>query len=167
MIFQLELQWADGLELCLRALDIGPGDEVIVPANTYVASALAVTHVGATPVFVDCDPDFYLIDGANVQEAITERTRAIARSFIWPGSKHDGDHQIAKSNSLYVIEDNACPRKHLDVKGTGSLGDVNATSFYPGKNLGALGDAGAVSTNSESLQKEFAYLKTMAVKKIL
>ncbi|MGB1050408.1 MAG: DegT/DnrJ/EryC1/StrS family aminotransferase [Chitinophagales bacterium] len=157
----------DGLELCLRALDIGPGDEVIVPANTYVASALAVTHVGATPVFVDCDPDFYLIDGANVQEAITERTRAIMPVHLYGQAVNmTAITEIAKSNSLYVIEDNAQAHGSTWMsKRTGSLGDVNATSFYPGKNLGALGDAGAVSTNSEKLAERVRVLKNYGSQK--
>ena len=157
----------DGLELCLRALNIGPGDEVIVPANTYVASALAVTHVGATPVFVDCHPEFYLIDGSNIQEAITERTRAIMPVHLYGQSVNmTAISEIAKSNNLFVIEDNAQAHGSTwQSKRTGSLGDVNATSFYPGKNLGALGDAGAVSTNSEKLAERVRVLKNYGSQK--
>ena len=157
----------DGLELCLRALNIGPGDEVIVPANTYVASALAVTHVGATPVFVDCHPEFYLIDGSNIQEAISERTRAVMPVHLYGQAVNMTTiNEIAKSNNLFIIEDNAQAHGSTwQSQRTGSLGDINATSFYPGKNLGALGDAGAVSTNSKQLAERVRVLKNYGSQK--
>ena len=143
----------DALMLILRALNIGDGDEVLVPSNTYIATALAVTYVGATPVFVEPDIDTYNINPALIEEKITNKTKAIMPVHLY-GQACDMDPimQVAKKHNLYVIED--CAQAHgATYKGkvVGSFGDAAGFSFYPGKNLGALGDAGAVVTNDEAL----------------
>ena len=143
----------DALMLALKALEIGAGDEVIVPSNTYIATALAVTYVGAKPVFVEPDIRTYNIDPAKIEEKITEKTRAIMPVHLY-GQACDMDPimAIAKKHGLYVIED--CAQAHgATYKGQiiGSFGDAAGFSFYPGKNLGALGDAGATVTNNETL----------------
>jgi len=143
----------DALVLSLRALNIGVGDEVIVPSNTYIATALAVSHVGATPVFVEPRMETYNINPELIPVAITKKTKAIMPVHLYGQScEMDAIMEIAKANNLYVVEDNA--QAHLSSfngKLTGSFGDINGTSFYPGKNLGALGDAGAITTNNEDL----------------
>jgi dTDP-4-amino-4,6-dideoxygalactose transaminase len=151
----------DALVLSLRALGIGSGDEVIVPSNTYIATALAVSHVGATPVFVEPRMETYNINPELILQAITKKTKAIMPVHLYgQACEMDAIMEIAKSHNLYVVEDNA--QAHLSsFKGqlTGSFGDVNGTSFYPGKNLGALGDAGAVTTNSEELATRIKTLR--------
>ena len=142
----------DALILSLKALNIGKGDEVIVPSNTYIATALAVSHVGATPVFVEPRIETYNINPDIIPKAITNKTKAIIPVHLYgQACEMDAIMKIANDFDLYVIEDNA--QAHLSSyngKLTGSFGDINATSFYPGKNLGALGDAGAITTdNSE------------------
>jgi dTDP-4-amino-4,6-dideoxygalactose transaminase len=143
----------DALVLSLRVLGIGPGDEVIVPSNTYIATALAVSHVGATPIFVEPRMETYNINPDLIPLAITKKTKAIMPVHLYgQACEMDAIIGIAKAHNLYMVEDNA--QAHLSsFKGqqTGSFGDVNGTSFYPGKNLGALGDAGAVTTNNEDL----------------
>lgn len=146
----------DALMLVLKAWGIGQGDEVIVPSNTYIATALAVTYVGATPVFVEPDIRTYTIDPDRIEEKITEKTRAIMPVHLY-GLPCDMDriNAIAKKHSLYVLED--CAQAHGATyrgKTVGSLGDAAGFSFYPGKNLGALGDAGAVVTSSASLAEK-------------
>lgn len=143
----------DALMLSLKALGIGEGDEVIVPSNTYIATALAVTYVGATPVFVEPDIRTYNIDPALIEEKITKRTKAIMPVHLY-GQACDMDPimAIAKKYNLYVVED--CAQAHgATYKGQiiGSFGDAAGFSFYPGKNLGALGDAGATVTNNKEL----------------
>ncbi len=143
----------DALMLALKALDIQDGDEVIVPSNTFIATALAVTYTGATPVFVEPDIRTYNIDPAKIEEKITEKTKAIMPVHLY-GLPCDMDPimEIAKKFNLYVIED--CAQAHgATYKGKviGSFGDAAGFSFYPGKNLGALGDAGATVTNNEEL----------------
>ncbi len=143
----------DALMLPLKALGIGAGDEVIVPSNTYIATALAVTYVGATPVFVEPDIRTYNIDPARIEEKLTPRTKAIMPVHLY-GLPCDMDPilEIAKNHGLYVIED--CAQAHgATYKGKiiGSFGDAAGFSFYPGKNLGALGDAGAMVTSSKAL----------------
>ena len=143
----------DALVLALRALDIGAGDEVIIPSNTFIATALAVTYVGATPVFVEPDIRTYNIDPAKIEEKITERTKAIMPVHLY-GQPCDMDPimAIAKKRGLFVIED--CAQAHgATYKGQviGSFGDAAGFSFYPGKNLGALGDAGATVTDDKAL----------------
>jgi dTDP-4-amino-4,6-dideoxygalactose transaminase len=143
----------DALLLAYKAAGVGPGDEVIVPANTFLATAEAVVHAGGTPVIVDCLPDTANIDPAGVEAAITPRTKAIAPVHLF-GQPADMDaiNAIAKKNGLMVIED-ACQAHGATYQGrpTGSLGDIAAFSFYPGKNLGALGDGGAVTTNDGAM----------------
>lgn len=143
----------DALMLSLRALGVGKGDEVIVPSNTYIATALAVTYVEATPVFVEPDLRTYNIDPSKIEEKITSKTKAIMPVHLY-GLPCDMDPimQIAKKYNLYVIED--CAQAHgATYKGKviGSFGDAAGFSFYPGKNLGALGDAGATVTNNKAL----------------
>ena len=143
----------DSLTLALRALGIGQGDEVIVPSNTFIATALAVSYAGAVPVFVEPELDTYNINPLEIEEAITPRTRAIMPVHLYGlPAKMDEIVSIAKRNGLFVIED--CAQAHGAIyKGRkiGSIGDVAGFSFYPGKNLGALGDAGAVVTNSSDV----------------
>ena len=146
----------DALFLALKALGVGAGDEVIVPSNTYIATALAVTYVGATPVFVELDIRTFNIDPTRIEEAITEKTKAIMPVHLY-GQPCDMDPimEIAKKNGLFVVED--CAQAHgATYKGKviGSFGDAAGFSFYPGKNLGALGDAGATVTNNEELAKK-------------
>lgn len=143
----------DALYLILRGYDIGQGDEVIVPSNTYIATALAVSYTGAKPVFVEPDLNTYNIDPNLIEKAITGRTKAIIAVHLY-GQPADMNpiNEIAKKYSLKVIEDSAQAHGALyNAKKTGSLGDASGFSFYPGKNLGALGDAGAVVTNNKEL----------------
>ena len=150
----------DALILPLKAMGIGDGDEVIVPANTYIATALAVTYVGATPVLVEPKIDTFNIDSTKIEEKITNKTKAIIPVHLY-GQPCDMDTimEIARKYDLYVIED--CAQAHGAVyKGqvVGSFGDAAGFSFYPGKNLGALGDAGATVTNQEVLAKKIRAL---------
>ena len=146
----------NGLEaivLALKALGIGEGDEVIVPSNTYIATALAATYVGATPVFVEPHIETFNIDPSKIEEKITSKTKCIIPVHLY-GQACDMDPimAIAKKYSLKVVED--CAQAHgATYKGQkiGSFGDAAAFSFYPGKNLGALGDAGGVVTGSKEV----------------
>jgi dTDP-4-amino-4,6-dideoxygalactose transaminase len=141
------------LQLALLANSVGRGDEVIVPTNSFFATAEAVSATGATPRFVDADPVSYTIDVSKIKAAITSRTRAIIPVHLY-GQSADLDPicEIAKRNNLVVIED-AAQAHGARYKGlrTGPLGDVGCFSFYPGKNLGAYGEAGALVTNNEVL----------------
>lgn len=140
------------LKLALQGLGIGPGDEVIVPANTYIASALAVSATGATPVLVDMGDD-YLIDAALIEAAITPRTKALMPVHLYGQAvPMDAILEIARARELYVVED-ASQAHGARYKGkrVGGFGDVGCFSFYPGKNLGAWGDGGAVVTNNAEL----------------
>lgn len=146
----------DALMLALKALKIGEGDEVIVPSNTYIATALAVSYVGATPVFVEPLPKTFNLDPSCITAAITKKTRAIMPVHLY-GQPCDMDAimDIAHRNSLYVVED--CAQAHgatYKGKRVGSFGDAAGFSFYPGKNLGALGDGGAVVTNNKELAEK-------------
>ena len=143
----------DALFLALKALGVREGDEVIVPSNTYIATALAVTYVGATPIFVEPDIRTFNINPSKIEEKITNRTKAIVPVHLY-GHACDMDPimEIAKKHNLYVVED--CAQAHgATYKGKviGSFGDAAGFSFYPGKNLGALGDAGATVTNNKEL----------------
>lgn len=143
----------DALMLALKALGIAEGDEVIVPSNTYIATALAVTYVGATPVFVEPDIRTYNIDPTKIEAAITERTKAIMPVHLY-GQPCDMEPimAVAKKYGLRIVED--CAQAHgATYKGQriGSFGDAAGFSFYPGKNLGALGDAGATVSNDAAL----------------
>ncbi|MBE9181918.1 DegT/DnrJ/EryC1/StrS family aminotransferase [Oculatella sp. LEGE 06141] len=143
----------EALHLILRAMDIGSGDEVIVPANTYIATWLAVSHAGAMPVPVEPDEHTYNIDPQRIEAAITPNTKAILAVHLY-GQPADMDtiNDIANRHQLKVIED-AAQAHGARYKGrrVGSLGDASGFSFYPGKNLGALGDGGAVTTNDSDL----------------
>lgn len=143
----------DALMLALKALGIGEGDEVIVPSNTYIATALAVTYVGATPVFVEPNIRTFNINPALIEASITDKTKAIMPVHLY-GQACDMDPimEIAHHHHLFVVED--CAQAHgATYKGrkVGTFGDAAGFSFYPGKNLGALGDAGAAVTNDKEL----------------
>jgi dTDP-4-amino-4,6-dideoxygalactose transaminase len=139
------------LELSLRALGVGSGDEVIVPAHTFTATAAAITFSGASPVFVDVDPVTWNIDVTKIEAAITSHTKAIVPVHLY-GLPADMESvlMIAKKHNLVVVED-ACQAHGAKYKGqrTGSFGNAAGFSFYPTKNLGACGDAGMVTTNDE------------------
>lgn len=151
----------DALILGLKALDIGPGDEVIVPAHTFFASALAVSQVGAIPVFAEPNPDTYNLDPVAAEAAITPRTKAIMPVHLYgQACEMDRLMVVAKKHGLYVIEDNAQAHDcQYQGKSTGSWGDVAAISFYPGKNLGALGDGGMVVTNNDEIAERVRILR--------
>jgi dTDP-4-amino-4,6-dideoxygalactose transaminase len=143
----------DALRLALTALDVGPGDEVILPANTYIATALAVSAVGARPVLVDCDPRTYLIDCGQIGAAITPRTRAVIPVHL-TGQAADMDAvlALADANGLQVVEDAA--QAHgatYHGRACGAMGALGCFSFYPSKNLGACGDAGMVTSADRRL----------------
>lgn len=141
----------DAIYLSLKALGIGPGDEVIVPSNTFIASVLAISYTGATPIFVEPDPKTYNLDPTLIERSITYKTKAIIPVHLYgQAAEMKAILAIAENNGLWVVEDNAQAHgARFDGQLTGSFGHLNATSFYPGKNLGALGDAGAVTTNSK------------------
>ena len=151
------------LELILRAYDIGPGDEVITVANTFIATAVAISGVGATPVLVDIDPQTYNIDVSLIEGAITDKTKAILPVHLY-GQPADMDPilAIAKEHDLLVIED-ACQSHGATYKGrtAGTMGDAAAFSFYPGKNLGAYGDAGGIVTNDAELAEKIRLLRNI------
>jgi len=151
----------DALTLALRALDIGPGDEVIVPSNTYIATWLAVSHVGATPVPVEPDDGTANIDPRRLAEALTPRTRAVMPVHLYGQPAEMGPIlEFARVNGLKVIED-AAQAHGARYRGEriGGHGDMVAWSFYPGKNLGALGDGGAVTTNDAALAGKLRTLR--------
>ncbi|KVO55708.1 erythromycin biosynthesis sensory transduction protein eryC1 [Burkholderia stagnalis] len=146
----------DALHLILRALDIGPGDEVLVPSNTFIATWLAVTHAGATPVAVEPCADTHNMDPARIAEAITERTKAIIPVHLY-GQPADMDPilAVARERGLKVVEDAA--QAHGAIyrgRRAGVLGCAAAFSFYPGKNLGALGDGGCIVTDDAALARK-------------
>jgi dTDP-4-amino-4,6-dideoxygalactose transaminase len=151
----------EALQLILRAYGIGPGDEVIVPANTYIATWLAVSHAGARPVPVEPDPNTYNLDPDHLEGAIHPNTRAILPVHLY-GQPADMDPilDIARRHNLKVIED-AAQAHGADYKKrrAGSLADAAGFSFYPSKNLGAFGDAGAVVTNDEELAERVRVLR--------
>jgi dTDP-4-amino-4,6-dideoxygalactose transaminase len=151
----------DALVLSLRVLGVGEGDEVIVPSNTYIATAIAVSQVGATPVFVEPCIDTYNLDPLLIEHAITPKTKAIMPVHLYgQACEMDAIIKIAQKHELFIVEDNA--QGHLSSfngKLTGTFGHVNGTSFYPGKNLGALGDAGAITTNDEDLANRLRMLR--------
>lgn len=157
----------DALHIALKTLEVGPGDEVIVPSNTYIATVLAISYVGAKPIFVEPDARTYNIDPTKIEAVITARTKAIMPVHLY-GQCCDMEAimAIAEKHGLKVIEDNA-QSQGAAFKGklTGSWGHINGTSFYPGKNLGALGDAGAVTTNDAALAKKAAILRNYGSEK--
>ena len=143
----------DALWLALLALGVGPGDEVITVPNTFMATAEAISYCGATPVFVDVDEQTYTLDPSLLERAITPRTKAVIPVHLY-GQMADMDPimEIARRRGLHVVED-ACQAHGAEYKGrrAGTIGDAGCFSFYPGKNLGALGEAGAVVTNNRAL----------------
>jgi dTDP-4-amino-4,6-dideoxygalactose transaminase len=150
----------DALHLILRAMEIGEGDEVIVPANTYIATWLAVSYAGATPVPVEPDERTYNIDPTQIEAAITERTCAIIAVHLYgQPAEMDAINEIAARHGIKVIED-AAQAQGAQYRGrmAGALADAAGFSFYPGKNLGALGDAGAITTNDPKLAERIRLL---------
>lgn len=151
----------DALKLIIRAYGFGEGDEVIVPSNTYIASILAISENGATPVLVEPDINTYNIDPLKVEEKITNKTKAIMVVHLYGQvCEMDSILRIAKKYKLKVIED--CAQAHgakYKGKRVGNLGDAAGFSFYPGKNLGALGDGGAITTNDEDLKEKLIALR--------
>src|SRR5437016_7308438 len=150
----------DALHLIVRALDVGPGDEVLVPANTYIATWLAVSHAGATPIPVEPDERTYNIDASRIEAAITKHKHAIIAVHLY-GQPADMDaiNEMGSHYGLKVIEDAAQSHgARYRGKRVGALGDAAAFSFYPGKNLGAWGDAGSVVTNDDELAQRIRVL---------
>jgi dTDP-4-amino-4,6-dideoxygalactose transaminase len=151
----------ESLALILRALNIGPGDEVLVPSNTYIATWLAVTQVGATLVPVEPDPVTSNLDPSRIESALTSRTRAIMPVHLYgqPCRMPEIMH-LAQQHGLLVIEDNAQAQgARFGQQLTGSFGVASGTSFYPTKNLGALGDAGAITTDDAAIAQRLRTLR--------
>ncbi|OGZ17793.1 MAG: erythromycin biosynthesis sensory transduction protein eryC1 [Candidatus Nealsonbacteria bacterium RBG_13_37_56] len=151
----------DALKLSLKALGIEPEDEVITVANTFIATALAISDCGAKPVLVDCNQLDYNIDIDKIESAITEKTKAIIPVHLY-GQPADMDPiiELAKKHNLYVIED-ACQAHGAEYKGrrVGGIGRIGCFSFYPGKNLGAYGDGGAITTDDPELAEKIRILR--------
>jgi len=145
----------DALFIALKALDIGPGDEVIVPANTFVATSEAVTMTGAQVVFVDCDPKTYNTDVKQISDLISTRTKAIIPVHLYgQPAEMNSIRKIADRYNLKIVQD--CAQAHgaiINERPLANFGDILCFSFYPGKNLGAYGDAGAVVTNDDEIAK--------------
>ena len=152
----------DALRLILLAMGIGPGDEVLVPANTFIASALAISYVGARPVLVDPDPETALITPEEAEKRITPRTKAIMPVHLYGRvAEMEGFAELARKYGLMLVEDAA--QAHGATRNgrrAGALGDAAGFSFYPGKNLGALGDAGCVTTDNPELAEK---VRTLAI----
>ena len=151
----------DALHLALRALDIGPGDQVITVGNSFAATAFAVAYTGAETVFVDIDPVTYNIDPLLIEQAITPKTKAIIPVHLYGQPAPMPEiMEIARRHNLYVVED--CAQSHgaeIDGQRCGSFGDFGCFSFYPGKNLGAFGDGGAVVTKNAGLAERVQLLR--------
>ena len=151
----------EALHLILRAMGIGAGDEVIVPSNTYIASWLAVSYAGATPIAVEPDPATHNIDPAKIASAITKKTKAIMAVHLYgQPCAMDEIAAIAKQHNLKLVEDGA-QAQGATYRGrrVGNLGDAAGISLYPGKNLGALGDGGVVTTNDDELARQIKMLR--------
>ena len=157
----------DAIVLSLQALNINPGDEVIVPANTYIATWLAVSEVEARPVPVEPSIESFNIDPFKIEQAITEKTRAIIAVHLYGrAADMSAINKIANKYNLFVIEDNAQAQGALHKKKhTGNLSDIGAVSFYPAKNLGAFGEAGAITTNSKKLAERVRLLRNYGSQK--
>ena len=151
----------DALHLSLIALGVTKGDEVILPSNTYIATVLAVSYVGATPIFIEPNIETYNIDVDKIEGAITNKTKVIMPVHLYgQACQMDRIQQIAKKYNLHIVEDNAQSQgAEFNQQRTGSFGIVNGTSFYPGKNLGALGDAGAITTNDLEIANKIEVLR--------
>lgn len=159
----------DALNLSIRALNIGSGDEVIVPSHTYIASWLAVSEAGAIPVPVEVDETTYLIDPSKIEQAITAKTKAIMVVHLY-GLVCDMQpiKNIANKYKLKIIEDSAQAHGAFDLSSgikAGALGDISGFSFYPGKNLGCFGDGGCISTNDDILAEKLILLRNYGSKK--
>ena len=143
----------DAIYITLKALGIGPGDEVITVANTWISTAETISQTGAKPVFIDIDPEYYTIDVSKIEQKITKKTKAIIPVHLF-GQPADLDAitKLCKQYNLFLIED--CAQAHFaewNGKKVGTFGDAGTFSFFPGKNLGAYGDAGAIVTNKTEL----------------
>jgi dTDP-4-amino-4,6-dideoxygalactose transaminase len=151
----------DALEMALRAAGIGAGDEVIVPTNTFIATPLAVARAGARPVLVDCDPTYQLIDMADVERKLTPRTKALIPVHLFGQmAPMEAVQDLATTRRLVVIEDAAQAQGATrNGRPAGAVSLAAGTSFYPGKNLGAYGDAGAVTTNSDEIATKLRALR--------
>lgn len=149
------------LHLALLALGVGHGDEVIIPANTFIATAWGVSYTGATPVFVDCDPDTWEIDASKIEAKITPDTKAVIGVHLY-GMPFDIDavKAVCQKHNLFLVED-AAQAQGARYKGTtvGGFGEMACFSFYPGKNLGACGEAGGITTNNEAYVKHLHSLR--------
>lgn len=155
----------DAIELILRSLNIGFGDEVILPTNSFIATALAVTRSGATPIFVDND-NYYLINVQNIEKAITKKTKAIiAVNLYGQFADLDSLSQISNNYNLYLIEDSAQSHGAKNNKLDKQPSIASAYSFYPGKNLGAFGDGGAVTTNDKKIYERLKIMRNMGSEK--
>ncbi|MFC2088442.1 DegT/DnrJ/EryC1/StrS family aminotransferase [Calditrichota bacterium] len=156
----------DANHLVLWALGIGPGDEVIIPANTFIATAWGATLCGAKPVFVDCHPEIYNIDPEKVEALITAKTKAIVAVHLY-GQSADMDplREIASKHNIYIVED-AAQAHNAEYKGNkvGGLSEAASFSFYPGKNLGAFGEAGAVTTNNSDFAEKLKMMRDHGMK---
>lgn len=149
------------LHLAMLALGIGPGDEVIIPANTFIATAWGVSHAGATPVFVDCDKDTWEIDATKIEAALTPKTKAVIGVHLY-GQPFDVDavKAICNKHNIYLVEDAAQAQgSRYKGKTVGAFGEMACYSFYPGKNLGACGEAGGLTTNNETYAKHLQSLR--------
>lgn len=151
----------DALHLSMRALGISPGDEVIIPVNTFYATAAAIELTGASPVFVDCSSETYLIDLPKIEKAITSKTKALVPVHLYGQvAAMDEIQKLAEKYNLVVIED-ACQAHGAKYKNrrAGTFGSAAAFSFYPGKNLGAFGDGGAITTSDEGVYNKLLALR--------
>ncbi len=156
----------DALILSLMALDVKEGDEVIVPSNTYIATVLAISRVGAKPILVEPNKETYNIDPMEIEKNISKKTKVIIPVHLFGQvAQMDAIMKIAIKHKLFVVEDNAQSHgaKYMN-KMAGSFGHINATSFYPGKNLGALGDGGMITTNSKSLYEKVKIMRNYGSK---
>lgn len=151
----------DALQIAMMALGLKPGDEVITPSFTYIATTEVIALLGLTPVFVDVDPQTFCIDPDKIEAAITSKTKAIVPVHLYgQGCDMDAIMKIAKDHHLFVIEDNAQAigsdyhSRTGEVKKLGTIGDIGCTSFFPSKNLGCYGDGGAITTNSDELAEQ-------------
>ena len=157
----------DALWIGLKVLGIGPGDSVLVQSNAYIATVMAITMVGATPIFVEPD-SCYNMDVDRIEESIADNTKAVIVTHLYgqPTSQMDRVQKICKNHNLYLIED--CAQSHgakYDGKMTGSFGDIGCFSFYPSKNLGCFGDGGAITTNNAEIANEFRVFRNYGSEK--
>ncbi len=157
----------DALHLSLLALGVGDGDEVVVPSNTYIATVLAISFVGATPIFVEPRLETANLNPELLEAAITEKTKAIMPVHLYgQACEMDAIMEIANRHNLFVVEDNAQAHgARYNGKLTGSFGQANATSFYPTKNIGALGEAGAVTTDDPEIAEKISVFRNYGSQK--